>query len=98
MFSTRETFSASPSISMLLSTSWVWTLKPLSSNRMFSSRVPNRFSTPRLIRTLVFIEGVLDASETEKAGQNFNGGLRRYRVQASPLLQADQNHLPLLYY
>src|SRR5947209_3698046 len=35
---------------------------PDSSNRIFSSRVPNRLSTPRLIRTLDFIKRVLSTS------------------------------------
>src|SRR5215469_1635282 len=86
MFSTRETFSASPSISRLLSTSCVWTPKLLSSNRIFSSRVPKRFSTPRLIRTLVFIDGVFDASDSKKTGQDWNRGDYResnYRQPAS---------------
>src|SRR5271157_1931347 len=62
MLSARVTLQASPSISRLLSTNWVWTLKPDSISRMFSSRVPKRLSTPLLIRTLAFIEWVLETS------------------------------------
>src|ERR1035438_1120182 len=62
MVSARETLGASPSISRLLSTSWVWTHNPDSISRIFSSRVPKRLSTPLLIRTLAFIEWVLETS------------------------------------
>src|ERR1039457_5838725 len=62
MVSARETLGASPSISRLLSTNWVWTLSPDSMSRIFSSRVPKRLSTPLPIRTLAFIEWVLETS------------------------------------
>src|ERR1035437_933230 len=63
MLAARLTFSASPSISRLLSSRWVWTPNPASINRMFSSRVPKRLSTPRLMRTLDLIKWVLDTSK-----------------------------------
>src|ERR1017187_7914535 len=63
MLAARLTFSASPSISRLLSSRWVWTPNPASINRMFSSRVPKRLSTPRLMRTLYLIKWVLDTSK-----------------------------------
>src|ERR1022692_1323960 len=66
MLAARLTFSGSPSISRLLSRRWVWTPSPASINRIFSSRVPKRLSTPRLMRTLDFIKCVLDTSKQGK--------------------------------
>src|ERR1022692_833573 len=74
MLAARWTLSASPSISRLLSSRWVWTPNPASINRMFSSRVPKRLSTPRVMRTLDFIKWVLD---TSKQGKNDD---RDYRL------------------
>src|SRR5664279_3789315 len=66
MLAARLTFSGSPSISRLLSSRWVCTPSPASINRMFSSRVPKRLYTPRLMRTLDFIKWVLDTSKQGK--------------------------------
>ena len=44
-------------------------------NRIFSSRVPKRLSTPRLIRTLDFVKWLLDTSKQGKKGD------RIYRLQ-----------------
>src|ERR1035441_5356494 len=68
MLAARWTFSGSPSISRLLSSRWVWTPNPASINRIFSSRVPKRLSTPRLMRTLDFIKWVLGTSMQGKIG------------------------------
>src|ERR1700731_3326846 len=97
MFSARETLSASPSISRLLSTSCVWTFNPDSSSRIFSSRVPKRLSTPRLMRTLAFIEWVLGTSKQKKAAQKGAIGLGMVRDCVGPLLRAAKDHLGLLY-
>src|SRR5262249_51804913 len=64
MLSHRETAAASPSISSESLSRRVRTFSPFSMTRMFSSRVPNRDSIPRLICTLDFIQdetGVGDA-------------------------------------
>src|ERR1035438_9747675 len=74
MLAARWTFSGSPSISRLLSSRWVWTPNPASINRIFSSRVPKRLSTPRLMRTLDFIKWVLGTSMRGKIGDK---GFRR---------------------
>src|SRR5579871_2866890 len=97
MFSARETLSASPSISRLLSTNWVWTLSPDSSNRMFSSRVPKRLSTPRLMRTLAFIDWVLGTSKQISRDKMEVFGWEWFESSPARLLRTPRDHLDLLY-
>src|ERR1700722_8522350 len=93
MVSARETFSASPSISRLLSTSCVWTQRQVSISRIFSSRVPKRLSTPRMMRTLVFIEGILDTSRAGEKGAKKDAGTGALQKFDKPLARADEQHL-----
>src|SRR5689334_11894300 len=97
MFSARETLPASPSISRLLSTSCVWMPKPDSSNRMFSSRVPKRLSTPRLMRTLALIKRVDGYLRMRETVTGFSDSLGRDKTFDNPLARVLEQHLLLLY-
>jgi hypothetical protein len=64
---------------------------------MFSSRVPKRLSTPRLIRTLAFIEWVLNTSKPVKTATGWDGETGMVRSFVNPLARAAEHHLLLLY-
>src|ERR1700722_13205723 len=61
----RATASSSPSISSESLSRRVRTFSPSSIKRIFSSRVPNNDSMPRLICTLDFIRGIWFLAQTE---------------------------------
>src|ERR1700685_4130537 len=65
MYDARATAHSSPSISSESFSRRVRTLRPSSMRRIFSSRVPNNDSIPRLICTLDFMRGVQNLTQAE---------------------------------